>query len=130
MQTGATRDDPNRFKFHGEEHYVKSAHEMRALFSELPEACDNTLWIAERASVEIELGRPSLPKFPLPEAFVGAGESYEESAAAYLRHLTYEGARDRYGAVVAGRGGRALGVRASGHLGDGFRRRISSSSGT
>ncbi|MGA2211143.1 MAG: DNA polymerase III subunit alpha [Acidimicrobiales bacterium] len=97
VQTGATRDDPNRFKFHGQEHYVKSAHEMRALFSELPEACDNTLWIAERASVEIELGRPSLPKFPLPEAFVGAGESYEESAAAYLRHLTYEGARDRYG---------------------------------
>ncbi len=97
VQTGATRDDPNRFKFQGEEHYVKSAREMRALFSELPEACDNTLWIAERASVELELGRPSLPKFPLPGEFAHAAESYDESAAAYLRHLTYEGARDRYG---------------------------------
>jgi DNA polymerase-3 subunit alpha len=95
VQTGATRDDPNRFKFHGEEHYMKSAAEMRALFSELPEACDNTLWIAERASVEIELGRPSLPKFPLPEGFGAA--SYDEGAAAYLRHLTFEGAGDRYG---------------------------------
>ncbi|HEV8063372.1 MAG TPA: PHP domain-containing protein, partial [Acidimicrobiales bacterium] len=54
VQTGATRDDPNRFKFQGEEHYVKTAAEMRALFSEVPEACDNTLWVAERASVEIE----------------------------------------------------------------------------
>jgi DNA polymerase-3 subunit alpha len=95
VQTGATRDDPNRFKFQGQEHYVKSASEMRALFSELPEACDNTLWIAERASVEIELGRSSLPKFPLPDGFDGA--SYDEAAASYLRHLTYEGGRERYG---------------------------------
>ncbi|MGD0084547.1 MAG: DNA polymerase III subunit alpha, partial [Acidimicrobiales bacterium] len=95
VQTGATRDDPNRFKFHGEEHYLKSATEMRALFSELPEACDNTLWIAERAAVELELGRPSLPKFPLPAGFEGA--TYEAGAAAYLRHLTLEGARERYG---------------------------------
>jgi len=95
VQTGATRDDPNRFKFHGEEHYLKSAGEMRDLFSELPEACDNTLWIAERASVELELGRSSLPKFPLPEGFEGA--TYEEAAAAYLRHLTFEGACERYG---------------------------------
>ncbi len=95
VQTGATRDDPNRFKFHGQEHYVKTAGEMRSLFSELPEACDNTLWIAERASVEIEMGRPALPRFPLPEGF--AGDTYEEAAAKYLRHLTYEGARQRYG---------------------------------
>jgi len=95
VQTGATRDDPDRFRFHGQEHYLKSAFEMRELFSELPEACDNTLWIAERACVEIELGRASLPKFPLPEGFAAA--SYEEAAAAYLRHLTLEGALDRYG---------------------------------
>jgi DNA polymerase III subunit alpha len=100
VQTGATRDDPNRFKLGGEEHYLKSAAEMRALFAELPEACDNTLWIAERASVEIELGRPSLPKFPIPEAF--AGPSYEEAANSYLRHLSFEGARERYGDPLPG----------------------------
>jgi DNA polymerase-3 subunit alpha len=100
VQTGATRDDPNRFKFQGQEHYVKTAREMRSLFAELPEACDNTLWIAERASVEIELGRPSLPKFPLPDEFAQKGAPYDEAAAAYLRHLTYEGARARYGETL------------------------------
>ncbi len=99
VQTGATIDDPKRFKFDGEEHYLKSAAEMRRLFSELPEACDNTLWIAERAHVEIEPGLPTLPRFPVPDEFRADG--YEESATVYLRHLTYEGARQRYGADLA-----------------------------
>ena len=67
VQTGALIDDPKRFKFEGEEHYLKSAAEMRALFSELPEACDNTLLIAERADVEIEFGVNALPEFPVPD---------------------------------------------------------------
>jgi DNA polymerase-3 subunit alpha len=71
---------------------------MRSLFSEVPEACDNTLLIAERAAVELELGKPSLPEFPVPAGFDGA--TYEEQALAYLRHLTYEGAAERYGAPV------------------------------
>jgi DNA polymerase-3 subunit alpha len=95
VQTGATIDDPKRFKFHGEEHYLKSAAEMRELFAELPEACDHTLWVAERARVEIELGKPTLPQFPVPEEF--NRETYEASAAAYLRHLTLAGASGIYG---------------------------------
>ena len=95
VQTGALIEDPKRFKFEGEEHYLKSAAEMRHLFSELPEACDNTLLIAERANVEIDFGRPSLPKFPVPEEFVGV--TYEERAAAYLRQLSIDGAKERYG---------------------------------
>jgi DNA polymerase-3 subunit alpha len=98
VQTGALIADPKRFKFEGEEHYLKSASEMRHLFAELPEACDNTLVIAERASVEIDFGRPSLPRFPVPEEFTG--ESYEARAAAYLRHLSLEGAKERYGHPV------------------------------
>ena len=86
---------PKRFKFEGEEHYLKSAAEMRTLFSEVPEACDNTLLIAERANVEIAFGVNALPEFPVPAEFVGA--SYEERADAYLRHLSFEGARKRYG---------------------------------
>ena len=92
VQTGSQMDDPNRFKFEGNEHYLKTAAEMRSLFSELPEACDNTLWIAERADVTIEFGRPQLPEFELPEGFA--------SQAAYLRHLTFEGAADRYGSPL------------------------------
>ena len=66
MQTGALMSDPKRFKFEGDQHYLKPAHEMRYLFREVPEACDNTLWIAERADVTIEFGKPQLPEFPLP----------------------------------------------------------------
>ncbi|MGH9066041.1 MAG: DNA polymerase III subunit alpha, partial [Acidimicrobiales bacterium] len=98
VQTASTMDDASRFKFEGEEHYLKSAAEMRALFAEVPEACDNTLWVAERARVEIELGKPRLPEFPVPEPFRSG--TYESSAAAYLRHLTFAGAGERYGSPV------------------------------
>ena len=95
VQTGALLSDTNRFKFEGTEHYLKSASEMRHLFREVPEACDNTLLIAERADVQIELGKPSLPEFPVPDRFTGA--TYEERAQAYLKHLAFEGAKERYG---------------------------------
>ncbi|HZQ78416.1 MAG TPA: DNA polymerase III subunit alpha, partial [Acidimicrobiia bacterium] len=91
VQTGATRDDPNRFKFDAEEFYLKTAAEMRALFAEVPEACDNTLWIAERANVDIEFGKAVLPSFPTPSGHT------EDS---YLRELTEEGARQRYGEPI------------------------------
>ena len=66
VQTGAVLSDPKRFKFEGHEHYLKTADEMRSLFREVPEACDNTLWVAERAEVEIAFGAPQLPNFPSP----------------------------------------------------------------
>ncbi|MGH9055815.1 MAG: DNA polymerase III subunit alpha, partial [Acidimicrobiales bacterium] len=92
VQTGSVRDDPKRFKFHGDEHYLKTAAEMRSLFGDYPEACDNTLWVAERANVEIEFGKPKLPSFPLPEGF--------DNADAYLRRLCYEGAAGLYGSPL------------------------------
>ncbi len=92
VQTGAVMSDPDRFKFSGDQHYVKTSDEMRYLFRELPEACDSTLWIAERCELEIAFGKPQLPNFPLPEGFA--------DDAAYLRHLTMEGARMRWGANI------------------------------
>ena len=89
VQTQSLMSDPDRFKFHGDEHYLKTAAEMRHLFDELPESCDNTLWIAERADVTIEFGKPELPNFPIPEGFEGDDD--------YLRHLTFEGAKMRWG---------------------------------
>ena len=56
--------DPKRFKFEGHEHYLKTADEMRYLFRDVPEACDNTLWIAERADVDIEFGKPAAARLP------------------------------------------------------------------
>jgi DNA polymerase-3 subunit alpha len=89
VQTGSLVSDPDRFRFSGDQHYLKSAHEMRSLFRELPDACDNTLWIAERSDVEIEFGSPQLPDFPIPSEF--------DDHDAYLEHLTFEGARRRWG---------------------------------
>lgn len=89
VQTGAHVADDNRLKFHGDEHYLKSAAEMRQLFAELPEACDNTLQIAERCDVEIKFGEPQLPAYPLPE-----GTDSEDD---YLRELTLTGAKKRWG---------------------------------
>ena len=89
VQTGSQMSDPDRFKFHGDQHYLMSAREMRSLFSELPESCDNTLWIAERADVNIEFGNVYLPDFPLPPEF--------ETDDDYLRHLAFEGAKKRWG---------------------------------
>jgi DNA polymerase-3 subunit alpha len=92
VQTGALKTDAKRFKFEGDDFYIKSAAEMRDLFRELPDACDNTLLIAERTDVEIEFGQAILPSFPVPEG-------HDENS--YLRQLTMEGARERYGATPA-----------------------------
>ncbi len=89
VQTASLMTDPNRFKFEGTEHYLKPANEMRHLFREVPEACDNTLWIAERAQVNIEFGKPQLPNFAVPEGFTTDSE--------YLEYLAREGARMRWG---------------------------------
>ena len=51
VQSGSTLADPNRFKFDGDGFYLKSAAEMRRCSRDLPEACDNTLLIAERCEV-------------------------------------------------------------------------------
>lgn len=73
VQSGSTLADPKRFKFDADEFYLKSAAEMRDLFRDYPEACDNTLEIAERCHVEFDetVGK-FMPVFPVPE-----GESEE-----------------------------------------------------
>ena len=72
MQTGKTMADPNRFKFDARDFYLKSALEMRTLWAEHPDACDNTLLVAERCNVSFTEGRNLMPRFPVPE-----GESEE-----------------------------------------------------
>ncbi len=72
VQTGKTLADPNRFKFDAQDFYLKSAAEMRHVWRELPEACDNTLLVAERCSISFNEGANLMPRFPVPE-----GESEE-----------------------------------------------------
>ncbi|MCY4163649.1 MAG: DNA polymerase III subunit alpha [bacterium] len=92
VQTGSLVADTNRLKFDGSNHYLKTAAEMRQVFSEVVTACDNTLWVAERADVEIEFGKPQLPDFPIP--------AEHEDSDAYLRALTLQGAKQRWGEVL------------------------------
>jgi len=70
--TRTTMDDPKRFRFDARDFYLKSSEEMRAVWAELPEACDNTLLVAERCNVEFNEGANLMPRFPVPE-----GESEE-----------------------------------------------------
>ena len=72
IQSGSMLADPKRFKFENDEFYLKSAHQMRELFAEIPEACDNTLLIAQRCEISFREGENLLPQFPVPK-----GESEE-----------------------------------------------------
>ncbi len=64
-----TLDDPKVFKFNGDSYYLKSPAEMRKLFpdSDFPGACDNTLAIAERCTVEFDESSSYMPRFPVPD---------------------------------------------------------------
>ncbi len=93
--TGSLVADPQRFRFSSDQHYLKSAAEMRHLFRDIPEACDNTLAIAERVDLTIEFDNNALPEFPIPAELAGA--THKEGADRLLRHLSFEGARERYG---------------------------------
>jgi len=66
VQSGSTLDDPKRFKFDGDGYYVKTPGEMRQIFRDHPEACDNTLLIAERCEVEFNTSANYMPRFPVP----------------------------------------------------------------
>src|SRR5690554_3250734 len=69
INSGTTLTDPDRFKFDGDGYYVKSAAEMRRLWSELPEACDNTLLVAEQCEVKFRTtddGANFMPRFEVP----------------------------------------------------------------
>ena len=88
--TGSAVNDTNRMKFANDEFYMKTEDEMREALREFPEACDNTVEVAEKCNVELE--RDSiLPRFPLPE-----GETDES----WFRKRVNEGMARRYGDLV------------------------------
>ena len=66
INSGSTLADPDRFKFDGDGYYVKSAAEMRRIWAEHPEACDNTLLIAEQCEVSFNTSANYMPNYPVP----------------------------------------------------------------
>ncbi len=91
--TGKTVSDTNRMRFYEDQFYVKSADEMTALWSDLPEACENTSKIAQRVDIRIPEKIFHLPQFPVPQEPAAP----ERTDAEYLRELCQAGLRERYG---------------------------------
>jgi DNA polymerase III subunit alpha len=87
VQTKSTLEAP-KLSFDTNEFYIKSSEEMIESFAEWPEAIPNTLEIAERCSLEIELGSLLLPRYPTEDG---------EEPEAMLRRIAAEGLRARYG---------------------------------
>ncbi|MBL4570104.1 MAG: DNA polymerase III subunit alpha, partial [Alcanivorax sp.] len=86
IHDGNTLDDPRRPKKYSEEQYLKSEDEMVALFSDLPEALENTVEIARRCTLDIRLGENFLPDFPIPD-----GMTIEQ----YFEKLSRDGLEQR-----------------------------------
>lgn len=87
LQTGKTLQEPH-MKFDGTGYHLMSSEEMEALFHDLPEALDNTLQIASRCNLDLELNNISMPDFQIPPKF--------DSKEAYFEHLCHEGFRERF----------------------------------
>ena len=83
---GRTLNDPRRPRHFSEQQYLRSPEEMADLFQDIPEAIENTVHIAQRCTVEIELGKAYLPDFPTPD-----GVSIEQ----HLENLSNEGLDQR-----------------------------------
>ncbi len=79
IQSGRVLEDTKRPKLYTEQQYLRTAQEMQTLFSDLPEALENTVIIAQRCNVELELGKAYLPDFPVPEGVSLAGHLEQES---------------------------------------------------
>lgn len=88
IRDNAQRADPNRRKMLGDDFSLRSPSEMTALFSDLPEATENTLKIAEKCEVNFEFGKYLLPQFPVPE---------EDTVESFLEKRCREGLIKRYG---------------------------------
>ena len=88
VQSGSTLADPKRFKFENDEFYLKTPAQMRELFKEIPEACDNTLLIAERCNVKLRENENLLPAFAVPPS---------ETEDSWLRKESERGLRERMG---------------------------------
>jgi DNA polymerase-3 subunit alpha len=93
VQTQTTMNDPKRMKMDSREFYLKSPEEMAALFGEVEGAIKNSVEIARRCKLDLDVEQPEL-KVPQPEVPTGIGH------AAYLRSLCEEGIRRRYGEEI------------------------------
>ncbi|MDD5430379.1 MAG: DNA polymerase III subunit alpha, partial [Candidatus Omnitrophica bacterium] len=87
IQTQTTLSDPNRFKFNSNTFYFRSPQEMRAVFSEVPQAIKNTLEVMQKCNLTMDFSKIHLPNFPLPQG---------ETDFNYLKTTCYKNISQRY----------------------------------
>lgn len=87
IQTATNLDDPKRLRFATDKFYFCSPEEMNQNFSEIPQAIENTIRIAERCNLEINFKQAELPKFSVPQNY---------NINSYLKELCYQGLKERY----------------------------------
>jgi len=95
IHEGTLLADPSRPRRYSEQQYLRSPGEMAELFDDLPEALDNAAELARRLNLEIRLGQPSLPAYPVP-----AGSTTED----HLREQARAGLERRLAAAPAAQG--------------------------
>jgi DNA polymerase III subunit alpha len=88
IQTGKSLTDPNRLKYHTNQLYFRNPEEMQQLFPEVPEACQNTLAIAERIDFKLKYENFLLPSIETPPEF--------KTMYDYLKALCLEGMKTKY----------------------------------
>ena len=94
LQTGDDYNDPDRMRFSNDQFYMKDSAGMMEALTGIPEefqreALVNTNKVADKCSFDLPMGDLLMPHYPIPEGFEGMDE--------YLRHLTFERAKERYG---------------------------------
>ena len=88
---GRALGDPRRVRLYSEEQYLKSPEEMAELFSDIPEALENSVEIARRCNIDVQLGTYYLPEFPIPD-----GLTMDE----YFRKVSLEGLEERLKVIL------------------------------
>lgn len=87
---GKTIEEPERFRYETDQHFLKSSQEMASFFAYAPEALANTVRIAERCNVELTFGQHILPQYPVAPG---------EDPVHLLHRLCEKGCRERYGDI-------------------------------
>ncbi|QLC74183.1 DNA polymerase III subunit alpha [Pseudomonas sp. LPB0260] len=88
---GRSLDDPRRLRTYSDQQYLKTPEEMWELFSDLPEALENSVEIAKRCNIEVQLGTYFLPNFPIPD-----GMTMDE----YFRKVSFDGLEERLAVLL------------------------------
>ena len=103
IHEGRTLDDPRREHRYSDQQYLKTTAEMLEVFSDIPEALENSVEIARRCNLELTFGKYYLPEYPIPEGM---------TTDSYFEQLSFEGLHKRLDVLLpADAPGRADSVR-------------------